>query len=271
MYNFDPALCQRINGLNTMQLDVFLNEFAPDSRRDDDAGWNAKGMTLSKKIMGTVAVENSRRWWRDAVPADLRDESVRMATGDAAGLTGDGVGQQKKWLDPEEMELLSGKFEAIINMWGSHETLGLEGIGMRDLDDVISYTYYKHKQDGVFNAEGWHTQYPDRFMWEAQDGMVHCTKLNKLLFMKLFKMDPNLYMWLKGNLGGIATRNVDAMIGNHLQGMIRVIRKGGLNEEERQRIETRKRNVEEIIFQPCRDHPNCRRAKRCKYLHAGRS
>ena len=108
-------------------------------------------------------------------------------------------------------------------------------------------------------------------MWENQDGMVHCTKLNKLLFMKLFKMDPNLYMWLKGNLGGIATRNVDAMVGGHLQGMNWVVRKGGLNEEERQKIETRKRNVEEVIFQPCRDHPNCRRAKRCKYLHAGRN
>ena len=45
-------------------------------------------------------------------------------------LTGDGVGKQRQWLDPEEMENLAGKFEAVLNLWGTHETLGLEEVGM---------------------------------------------------------------------------------------------------------------------------------------------
>ena len=60
------------------------------------------------------------------------------------------------------------------------------------------------------------------------------------------------------------------MVGGHLQGMIRVVRRGGLNEEERERVETRKRNAEEVIFQPGRNHLGCRKAKRCKCLHAGK-
>ena len=52
--------------------------------------------------------------------------------------------------------------------------------------------------------------------------------------------------------------------------MIKIVRRGGVKEEEKDRMETRKRNSDECLFMPCRDWPTCRREKRCKYMHTGK-
>ena len=60
---------------------------------------------------------------------------------------------------------------------------------------------------------------------------------------------------------------MDGMVGKHIQGAIQMLSRGGVTQEEMERAEKRKRDAEELIFIPCRDYPNCRKGKRCKYIH----
>ena len=100
--------------------------------------------------------------------------------------------------------------------------------------------------------------------------MVHCTKLNKLLFSKLLKLDRRVYAWTVSNLPGIPARNVDATVGNHLQGMIKVVYKGGVLDEELERLDKRKRDSYDIEYKPCKHWPaECRKEKRCRFIHFG--
>ena len=138
---------------------------------------------------------------------------------------------------------------------------------MEQLDAAICYVFWKHKNDGVYNAEGWDSRFPDRYMWDASDGMMHLTKLNKLLSMILYKKDAVMHDWAMTMLPGTAARSVDGMVDNHLLGVIQMFNWGGVSQEEMERAEKRKRDAEELIFIPCRDYPNCRKSKRCEYIH----
>ena len=138
------------------------------------------------------------------------------------------------------------------------------------MDNAIGYTFYKHKEDGVFDKEGWGTMSPGRYMRSRAEGIQCMTKLNRLMLMKLFKLDQEMHDWVLANLPGATAWDVDAHVGSSIQGAIKLIRKGGTTPEEKERMAKRRRDEEPMKIAPCRDWPRCKRDKRCKYMHARR-
>ena len=143
---------------------------------------------------------------------------------------------------------------------------------MLELDDAITYVYGMHKHDGTFNKDGWIMHFPDRYKSNAEEGLLHITKLNKLMLMKLHMLDQDMFAWALRLIPGNMSWDVDSMFGTNIQGLVRAAQRGGVTEEERQRIEKRRRDSNECKFIFCRHWPrDCKHEKRCKYLHPGQN
>ena len=90
--------------------------------------------------------------------------------------------------------------------------------------------------------------------------------------MKLYLIRPSILNFMLEIEPFGPAQNVDAMVGAVLQGGIRLARRHpDIDSDEKERLQTRKRNSREVVFQPCRDYPNkCKREADCKYVHATR-
>ena len=263
-YGLDTVLYRTSLSMTSRQMDIFLNEYAPNARDDDERGYNMKAMALIRKIHGKVPKEEGEvSWWKDANPVELRDTAVRM---DMA------TTPQQQYKSDEEMELYQDTFDRVYGKWANWPR-GRDELSLAMVDDAIVYVFWKHKQSGgVFNGEGWNTTYPDRYLWNAEDGKKCMTKLNACLWMKLHLIESDMVTWMELTMPTGPAKDVDALVGAMLQGAIRIARKFGLPcPEERERVAARKRGHSEVVLQPCREYPGkCRRDEACKYIHARR-
>ena len=145
-------------------------------------------------------------------------------------------------------------------------------LSIAKLDDAITYVFHMHKEtDGQFSRGGWNEEYPDRYLWDVDEGLKCMTKLNKCLWMKLYLIRPSVLSFVQEIMPTGPSQNVDGLVGAALQGAIKVARRSDIDDDEVERLRKRKRDTAEIILQPCRDYPNkCAKADRCKYVHATR-
>ena len=90
--------------------------------------------------------------------------------------------------------------------------------------------------------------------------------------MKLYLIRPSILSFMLELEPFSPAQNVDAMVGAVLQGGIKLARRNpDIDIDEKERLQTRKRDSREVVFQPCRDYPNkCKREDDCKYVHASR-
>ena len=270
LYGFDSVLLRTVLKLTSQQLDVFLNEYAPNARTslgEDDRAFNMKAMTLIRKIRSKLdKAAGEVEWFKHANPREPRDYDARVSTSQTTRDTPHSVD------DHDTILLKSLSYEEAMTAWETWPQRAGE-LSIAKLGDAITYIFHKHEESGKeFNKAGWRTNYPDRYLWNVEEGRECLTKLNRCLWMKLYLIRPSILSFMLELEPFSPAQNVDAMVGAVLQGGIKLARRHpDIDADEKERLQSRKRSSREVVFQPCRDYPNkCKKEDGCKYVHATR-
>ena len=152
LYGFDSVLLRTTLKLTSQQLDVFLNEYAPNARTslgEDDRAFNMKAMTLIRKIRSKLdKAAGEVEWYKHANPRDPRDYDARIGVVPTTRDTPHSAD------DYDTILLKQVSFDEAMAAWDTWPQQASE-LSVAKLDDAITYVYHKHEESGkVFNREG---------------------------------------------------------------------------------------------------------------------
>ena len=92
-----------------------------------------------------------------------------------------------------------------------------EKLSQTDIDNALYWLFNEHKKGSDVNGDGGYERQHGKTLKQEFDVVEGCyTAMNSLKAIRLRKLNPELYDFLRGYCGGMETRDPDAFMGRML-------------------------------------------------------